>query len=96
MSAAVKTIRRAFTVGKRRATLTVSLVAGAALGCEVEWDSDHPPRLSSADLARYRRLRNAVLTTVANELGAMVAVVDLEPDGTARTTLIGPEREVTP
>lgn len=92
MSAAVRTIRRRFTVGRHRATLTVPIVAGAALGCEVEWDSDHPPRLSSADLARYRRLRNAVLQTVANKIGAAVIVVDLD-DGRLVPTVIAPERE---
>ncbi len=88
---AVKTIRRCFTVGKHRAVLSVQLAAGVPAGVSVEWDRDKPPRLSSADLARYRQLRNATLQGVANELGAGVAVVDLEADGRLTPTVIQPE-----
>ena len=70
---AVKTLRRRFTVGRYRATLSVQLAAGVPAGVKIEWDRDHPPRLSSADLARYRRLRNAILQSVADELhGAVI------------------------
>lgn len=89
MSAAVRTIRRRFTVGRHRATLTVPIVAGVALGCSIEWNSDHPPRLSSADLARYRRLRNAILQSVANEIRGAVVVVDAY-DGRLVQTVISP------
>ncbi len=87
---AVKTLRRAFTVGKHRATLSVQLAAGVPAGVEIEWDRDHPPRLSSADLARYRRLRNAILQSVADELRGAVVVVDMD-DGRLVPTVIQPE-----
>lgn len=88
---AVKTLRRRFTVGRYRAVLSVQLVAGVPAGVAVEWDRDKPPRLSSADLARYRTLRNAILQGVADELGAGIAVVDLESDGRWTPTVIQPE-----
>ena len=88
---AVKTLRRCFVVGKHRATLSVQLVAGVPAGVAVEWDRDKPPRLSSADLARYRTLRNAILQGIADELGAGIAVVDLEADGRWTPTVLQPE-----
>ena len=88
---AVKTLRRRFTVGRYRAVLSVQLAAGVPAGVAVEWDRDKPPRLSSADLARYRTLRNAILQSVADELGAGIAVVDLEADGRLTPTVIQPE-----
>ena len=88
---AVKTIRRRFTVGRYRATLSVQLAAGVPAGVNVEWDRDKPPRLSSADLARYRTLRNAILQGIADELGAGVLIVDAEPDGSWTPTVIQPE-----
>jgi hypothetical protein len=88
---AVKTIRRRFTVGRYRATLSVQLAAGVPAGVNVEWDRAHPPRLSSAELQRYRRLRNAILAGVAEEIGAGIAVFDLEEDGRLMPTVIQPE-----
>lgn len=85
----VKAIRRAFTVGKHRAVLTVQLAAGVPTGVQVAWDQGYPPRLSSADLARYRRLRNAILQSVANEIRGAVVVVDAD-DGRLVPTVIEP------
>ena len=90
MTAAVKTIRRCFTVGKHRAVLSVQLAAGVPTGVEVLWDRDKPPRLSSAELQRYRRLRNAILKSVATELGNAVMVVDVD-GGRLMPTVIQPE-----
>lgn len=89
-TAAVKTIRRAFTVAGHRATMTVPIVAGTALGITIEWDRDDPPRLRGAALARYRRLRNAILTGVANEIGGSIMVADLESDDSVAYTVIRP------
>lgn len=86
---AVRAIRRAFTVGKHRATLSVQLVAGVPTGVQVAWDQGYPPRLSSADLVRYRRLRNAILQSVANEIRGAVVVVDAD-DGRLVPTVIEP------
>ncbi len=88
---AVRTIRRKFTVDGHTAVLTVPLVTGKAIGVSVEWDSDRPPRLSRADLERYRQLRNAILRTVATEIGGTVLVVDQEADGRLTPTVIEPE-----
>jgi hypothetical protein len=88
---AVRTIRRKFTVDGHTAVLTVPLVAGKAIGVSVEWDSDRPPRLSRADLEQYRQLRNAILRTVATEIGGTVLVVDQEADGRLTPTVIRPE-----
>ena len=90
---AVKTIRRRIVVGRYTATITVPLVAGAALGITVEWDRARPPRLSSAELARYRQLRNAVLQRVATEIGAAILVADSESDGSLVATVIRPAAE---
>ena len=90
MSAAVRTIRRSFTVDGHRATLSVPIVAGAALGVTVEWDRARPPRLRGDALARYRRLRNAVLQSVADEIGGAVAVLDANADGSLTPTIIKP------
>lgn len=87
---AVRTIRRRFTVGRYRAPLSVQLAAGVPAGVEIEWDRDHPPRLSSTELARYRQLRNAILQSVAAEIGGAVVVVDMD-DGRLVPTVIQPE-----
>ena len=89
-TAAVKTIRRAFTVAGHRATMTVPIVAGTSLGVTIEWDRDDPPRLRGAALARYRKLRNAILAGVANEIGGAIMVADLEPDDEVTYTIINP------
>jgi hypothetical protein len=88
---AIKTIKRRFRVGRHTATLSVPLVTGKAIGVSVEWDSDRPPRLSRADLEQYRQLRNAILRTVATEIGGTVLVVDQEADGRLTPTVIEPE-----
>lgn len=90
MSAAVRTIRRSFTVDGHRATLSVPIVAGAAMGCTMEWNRDHPPHLRGDALARYRKLRNAILQTVADEIGGAVAVLDVNADGSLTPTIIQP------
>lgn len=84
---AVKTIRCSFTVAGHKATLTVPVVAGAAIGVSIEWDRDDPPRLRGPALARYRKLRNAILSSVANEIGGSIVVADLEPDGRVFTSI---------
>ena len=87
---AVRTIRRRFTVGRYRAALSVQLVAGVPAGVNVEWDRADPRHLSSADLARYRQLRNAILQSVADELRGPVVVVDMD-DGRLVPTAIQPQ-----
>ena len=91
MSVAVRTFRRRFVVGKHEVKLTVQLVAGNACGFEIEWNSDHPPRLSRADLAQYRKLRNLGLQSIANELGQTVAIADLDESGGVMITALEPE-----
>ena len=93
---AVKTIRRRFTVDGHTATLTVPLVAGKPAGVTVEWDRDRPPRLSGKALARYRRLRNAILAGVADEIGGNILMVDVEPDDSLTFTTVRPSMETAP
>lgn len=90
---AVKTFRRAFRVGNRRALLSVQFAAGIPAGVRVEWDRDHPPRLAGRDLARYRQLRNAALQGIANEMGAGIAIADVGPNGTWALDIIQPEAQ---
>lgn len=95
MTAAVKTIRRAFRVGKHRAVLSVQFAAGVPAGATVEWE-DGPPRLSRADLARYRMLRDAVLQGIADEISDNILIADLEADGSISARVIRPVMETSP
>lgn len=91
---AVRTLRRAFRVGKHRAVLSVQFAAGVPAGVEIEWESG-PPRLSRGDLARYRQLRNAILQGVAAEIGGNILIADLGEDGSLTAQVIAAEGVVS-
>ena len=86
MTDAVKKRVSRLVVGRHRADLVATLVAGRPVSIEIRWDGDHPPRLSRAELARYRRLRNAVIAS----LGMAALVVDVHADGSASMREVGP------
>ena len=92
---AVRTLRRAFAVGKHHAVLSVRFAAGEPAGVEIEWE-DGPPRLSRADLARYRQLRNAILQGIADEIGDGILIADLEADGSISARVIQPVVDASP
>lgn len=87
---AVKTLKRRFAVGRHTATVAVTLVGGKAISADVVWGRHGPPLLTTPELARYRRLRNAVLMDVASEIQAPILVGDFEPDGSLLTTVLTP------
>jgi hypothetical protein len=66
-------------------------VAGKAFDVTTDWKAGHPPRLRGKALSRYRTLRNAIMKTVATEIGGTILMVDAEPGGSLLTTLIHPE-----
>lgn len=99
---AVRKIRRTFTVGRYKVWLTVTLVAGKPLTINAEWNK-FPPRLSQVDVARYRKLRNAILSELARQAGDKIMVADADPEGNAVYTIINadgtievPDFEVSP
>lgn len=73
-------------MGRHRADLVATLVAGRPVAIEIRWDGDHPPRLSRAELARYRQLRDAVIAS----LGMAALVVDVHADGSVSMREVGP------
>jgi hypothetical protein len=85
MSDAVKKRVSRLVVGRHRADLVATLVAGRPVSIEIRWDRAHPPRLSRAELARYRQLRNAMLAS----MGMSALVVDVHADGSTTLTDIG-------
>ena len=85
MTDAVKKRVSRLIVGRHRAELVATLVAGRPVSIEIRWDGDHPPRLSRAELARYRQLRNAMLAS----MGMAALVVDVHADGSTTLTEIG-------
>ena len=86
MTDAVKRRVSRLIVGRHRAELVATLVAGRPVSIEIRWDGDHPPRLSRAELARYRQLRNAVIAS----LGMAALVVDVHADGSVSMREVGP------
>ena len=85
MTDAVKKRVSRLVVGRHRAELVATLVAGRPVSIEIRWDGDHPPRLSRAELARYRQLRNAVIAS----LGLRTLIADVHADGSTTLTEIG-------
>jgi len=78
MSAEAAICVRTWTVGWRTCTLTMQRPkAGAVLHCSMEWAPDKPVRLSDAEIAEYRRGRNAALAEISLELGINAAVVEV-------------------
>ena len=86
MSDAVKRRVSRLVVGRHRADLVATLVAGRPVSIEICWDGDHPPRLSRAELARYRQLRDAVIAS----LGLRTLMVDVHADGSVSMREVGP------
>ena len=85
MTDAVKKRVSRLVVGRHRADLVATIVAGRPVSIEIRWDGDHPPRLSRAELARYRQLRDAEIAA----LGLPALVVDVHADGSTTLTNIG-------
>lgn len=71
-------ISRTFAVGWRyRCTLTVPAPRVGAVACVVaEWEPGLPKRLSAAELADYRRGRDAIFAEAARRMGTPVVVVE--------------------
>ena len=87
---AVRKIRRTFKISRYQVTLTVTLVAGKPLHIGVEW-SKFPPKLSQADTARYRQLRNAILSDVARQVDERIMIADADAQGEAIYTILNPD-----
>lgn len=88
MIAACETWSRTFTVGPHRVVLTIPLVAGRAVGMEVEW-SPLPRRLSKKRMAEYVEKRDAALAALATRIGGRIAVAS--PDLESGVKIIEPE-----
>lgn len=78
MTAESALISRTFAVGWRyRCTLTVPAPRVGAVACMVaEWEPSLPKRLSAAELADYRRGRDAIFAEAAAMTGGNVFVIE--------------------
>ena len=85
MTDAVKKRVSRLIVGRHRADLVATIVAGAPVAIEIRWRGK-VPRLSRAELARYRQLRDAEIAA----LGLPALVVDVHADGCVSMREVGP------
>lgn len=74
---ATTTFTQAWPVGRFTCTLTLPANAGGQTPISVHWQPHRPPKLTAAELAEYRRGRDAALSAWAAATGRPVAVVDL-------------------
>lgn len=90
---AVRKFRRTFRISRYEVTLTVTLVANQPLTMNVEW-SKFPPKLSNADRARYRKLRNVVLSEISIQLGERMMIAEADENGIAVYTILHPNGDI--
>lgn len=90
---AVRKIRRTLKISRYEVTLTVTLVANQPLSIHVEW-SKYPPKLSKADRARYRKLRNVVLSEISRRTGERLMLADADENGIAVYTILHPNGDI--
>lgn len=78
MTACSNVMERAWPVGDRTATLSVSrTVPGGSISVRVEWSPSTPTSLKASEWQQYRAGRDQALAEISRELGINAAVLEI-------------------